>query len=599
MIPRHRAAQWRPSRQTLLLLMLVGGQCIAIYFARAEHTLWRVALPWLGSLVAGVALLQARCDGPRVPRLAIRSQEVLIVAGLTLLAGLLRLSNLETMPNGIIGDEGEFGVLGLAVAEGRGPDPFGVAFLGDPALYVHLLAPLIALLGPTMEAIRLPSALVGMATVPALYLLVRELSGRRPATLAAFLLATSAVHIHFSRLALNVIEMPFFACLSLWCLTRGLSHRGDVWYLLAGIAGGLGFYFHFGARLLAPVLLLILAGQLLVSPRDWRTWGRSIGVTGLGGFLALSPMLAHLSSNPHLFTDHMGSRGVWNHWERLADRYGTDSSDKIGILWEQVVWTVRAFTVQGDSLYGAQFYTFMDAPLLNLILVPLALLGLVLLCVRLRTLQARLLLVWFVVPVIFASILTDTAGQAHRLIHPLVPALIAAALFVEWCRRLAQACLPARLAKIVTPLVLLVPLIAGLWDTYGYVQPGATDRLAPAHTAQARCLEGLPPDTVALVVGAPRIYARHGPSRYLGHAVDRRDLLNPPAGLPVDTGGRPLVIIVHEWNHDALAQIRSVYPDAQSVELNRPAGHRVLTVIGVPAAGQLPASLLSQCISRT
>ncbi|CAN5306393.1 hypothetical protein BH23CHL1_BH23CHL1_12630 [soil metagenome] len=585
-------------RHGMLLLLLVGGQAASIFLARGEHALWPVAIPWIISLFAAVALVDARSGCRRSSRLPVQTYEILAIFGLTLLAVILRVPLLETIPSGIAGDEGEFGVLALEVSQGRGPDPFGVAFLGDPALYVHLLAPWVAALGPTMEAIRLPSALAGAATVPALYLLMREIAGRTPAALAAFLLATSAVHIHFSRLALNVIEMPLFACLSLWCLARGILKGGNVWYLSAGILGGMGFYFHFGSRLLAPVLLLVLIGQLISAPRAWRAWLRVSGLTGFGGLLALSPILAHLSSNPHLFTDHMGSRGIWRHWDRLALRYGTEPSDRAGILWEQVVVTFHAFTRQADSPFGAQFYTFANAPLLNGILATLALLGLVVLCARIRTPHARLLLIWFAVPILFASILTDTAGQAHRLIHPLLPSIVAVALFVEWVRRLGHSRLPPRIAPVVMSLLVFVPLAAGLWDSYRYFQPGNMDRFAPAQTAQALCMEALPTGTVALVVGAPRVYARHGPSRYLGHAVDRRDLNDPAAQLPIDTAGKPLVIMVHEWNRDALPQIRSIYPDAQSVEIQRPTGKRVLTVIAPPADGHAATELLRACASN-
>lgn len=595
MVWRRQVARQHDSRHRLLLLLMAAGQAAAIALAYGSHTLWPVAIPWIVSLFAAVALVNTWSGSQRTSRLPVKTYEILAVVGLTLLAVILRVPNLERIPSGIAGDEGEFGVLALEVSQGSGPDPFGVAFLGDPALYVHVLAPWVAALGPTMEAIRLPSALAGAATIPALYLLVRELAGRAPAALAAFLLATSAVHIHFSRLALNVIEMPLFACLSLWCLARGITQRGNVWYLSAGILGGLGFYFHFGARLLAPVLLLILVGQLISAPRDWRAWLRGAGLTGFGGLLALSPMLAHLSSNPRLFTDHVGSRGIWNHWDRLAGRYGTEPADKAGILWEQVLVTLEAFALRADSVYGAQFYTFADAPLLNGVLAALALAGLVLLCVRVRTLHARLVLIWFLVPVVFASILTDTAGQAHRLIHPLLPALVAVALVVHWAARLVRARLPAPAARIVVVLIVLAPLAAGLWDSYRYFQSGRMDQFAADHTALARCMEELPTGAVVLVIGAPEVYAQYGPSRYLGHHLDRRDLDNPATELPIDAGGEPLVIMVHEQNRDALPLILSLYPDAQSVEIQRPPGERVLTVIAIPAEGRDATDLLRAC----
>lgn len=585
--------QWNTVRLALLVL-LVGGQLATILLARAGYGLWPVALPWLVSLLAGV-LVCLPLQKPVLRSLpALRGWEVLVVVALTLLAALLRLPNLEHLPSGIHGDEGEFATWAVAVVEGRGPSPFGVAFLGDPALYVHMVAPFIAALGHTMEAVRLPSALFGLATVPILYGLTRELAGPRPAMLAALFLATSTVHIHFSRLGLNVIEMPFFACLSLWLLARGLKQQRDHWYVLAGIFGGIGFYYHFGARLIAPILLLVLIGHLIADRVAWRDWLRGIVLTGIGGLLSLSPLLAYLSSHPNLLTDHVEQRGIWNHWEDLAELHGTVPSDKVGILWGQVARTIEAFIWRPDPGYGAFFFTFFDAPLLNAFLAPLAMLGLAALCLRLRDPGARLVLLWFVVPAIFASVLTDTAGQAHRLIHPLLPAIIAAALLISWLSSLARTWLPRTLAVVAAMLFVLLPLGANLWEVQRYFEPETTARFIAFETAQARCMAALPPGTVAVVASGERNLADLGPSRYLGYDIDRRHLTEPLTA-PVDTDGKPLVLLVYEWERSVIPQIQRIYPEAESVELERPAGQRVMTAFAVSGGGQSADALLAAC----
>ncbi len=581
-----------------MLYLAVGGQVSAVVLARFTDSFWMVAVPWLASLVAAAMFVLGRRPG--LPRLSGRFQnrDLWIVGGLTLLASLLRLPNLETMPAGIHGDEGEFGELALNVSRGEGPAAFGVAFLGDPALYVYVIAPFVKLLGPTMEAIRLPSALIGIATVSLLYGFVRNLYGRFCAAIAAFLLATSAVHIHFSRMALNVIWVPFFTCLALWLLKRGMDRRGDVWFLLAGIAGGIGFYFHFGARLILPMLGLLLATQLVADRSRWRTWIQAMIFVATGGLLALSPLLAHLSSDPQLLTAHTDKRAIWNNWERLAERYDLDVSDKAGIVWEQIRLTFLAFISEPDSRYGANMYRFMDMPLLPSLLATLAIIGLVALAFRIRTNRARIVLVWFVVPVIFASVLTDVAGQSHRLINPLLPALIAIAFVVDAGRRAIRSRFPAPLASVAVLVLMVVPLVAGARDGYRYLQPGATDRFGVAGTAQARCLEALPSGTVALIAGEPRIYARHGASRYLGHDIDRRDLDDPLAQLPPDPDSEPVVILVHEWNLAFTDQIREIYPDAPSVDIYRPDDRRAMTVFAIAADRRLAETLLEACEAR-
>ncbi|CAN5517980.1 hypothetical protein BH23CHL2_BH23CHL2_05700 [soil metagenome] len=581
------------SRRLLLLWIVIGAQLVTALLARSAASLWLVGAPWLIGLAAAVILVHG--PAPRLRRSGhpARKRELWVVVALTALAGLLRLPRLESLPAGIYGDEGEFGSLALAISRGQGPEPFGVAFLGDPALYVHVLAPFVSWLGPTMEAIRLPSALVGTATVPLFYGLVRHLYGRFVALLAAFFLATSAVHIHFSRLALNVIWVPFFTCLSLWLLKRGLDERKDVWFLLAGIAGGVGFYFHFGARLIIPILIAILISQSLVNRRDWRIWVRATGFIVLGAFLALSPFLSNLSNNPELLTDHTNKRGIWNHWHDLADRYDTVASDKTGILWEQVRRTFFAFTTEPDSRYGAFMYRFMDQPLLPTIIAVLAISGVVALSLRWRSDAARITLIWLTMPCIFASILTDVAGQAHRLLNPMLAALIAAALVIDAGRRFLWPRLPVQAAVVAVTCILLVPLIAGFRDSYDYIQSGATMSFGVPATAQARCLEALPAGTLALIDGAPRIYARHGPSRYLAADVVRKDLDDASEDIPDKP--QQVVILVHEWNRSSAESILSAYPNGSSVEIQRPEGRRALTVIAIDPDERAAASVLQAC----
>ena len=583
-------------RGVLLLSIVVMAQLATALLARSDARLWQVFPLWLLSLSAALLVAHGQLPRPAPPRLNPRNPEIWTVLGLTILAALLRLPRLETLPAGIYGDEGEFGTLALSISRGAGPNPFGVAFLGDPALYVHIIAPFVGWLGPTMEAIRLPSALIGVATIPLFYGLVRNLYGRFPASIAAFLLATSAVHIHFSRLALNVIWVPFFTCLSLWLLKRALAERRDSWFLLTGIAGGIGFYFHFGARLILPMLCAALAAQCLVARHDWRVWTRALGLITVGALLALSPLLANLSNNPELLTAHTNKRGIWNHWDDLAARYGTDPADKVGILWEQVRHTFFAFVTEPDSFYGAFMYRFMERPLLPAAVAALASLGLVVLLLQMRSEAARLALLWFAVPCLFASILTDVAGQAHRLLNPTLALLLAAALAIEVARHYLQARVPAPATGVLLALLLAIPLVSGLRDSYAYMRPGATDSFAVSATAQARCLEALPPESIAVVDGAPRIYARHGPSRYLANTVVRRDLKEPFSDLPADPNR--MLILVHEWNHADVERLLRLYPDAPWTEIQRPAGRRALTVIAVFADAGEAAERLAACKAK-
>ena len=83
----------------------------------------------------------------------------------------------------------------------------------------------------------LTSALIGVATVPAVWLAARELFREQRATvlatlplLAAFLSAVSYWHLNWSRVGLRVILVPLFAALIVFALWRGFNtDRPDRW----------------------------------------------------------------------------------------------------------------------------------------------------------------------------------------------------------------------------------------------------------------------------------------------------------------------------------------------------------------------------------
>ncbi|MDQ5900873.1 MAG: hypothetical protein QG600_451, partial [Patescibacteria group bacterium] len=126
-----------------------------------------------------------------------------------LLAIILRFFQLGSVPPSPDWDEVALGWNGYSIMM-TGKDEYG-KFLPvvlrsfddyKPALYAYLTIPFTALLGLTAMATRMPSAVFGVLTVLATYLLINEISKNEyVALLVAFLLAISPCHIQFSRIA--------------------------------------------------------------------------------------------------------------------------------------------------------------------------------------------------------------------------------------------------------------------------------------------------------------------------------------------------------------------------------------------------------------
>lgn len=140
------------------------------------------------------------------------NKKLVILAIIIVLASVLRLWHLNLNPPHLTGDEAALGYNAYSILT-TGRDERG-AFLpvifqsfGDwkPGLYIYLTVPFVAILGLTEWAVRLPSALGGVAAVWLLGLVVSKLfKNPKLGILASLVLALNPWHIQFSRGAWEV-----------------------------------------------------------------------------------------------------------------------------------------------------------------------------------------------------------------------------------------------------------------------------------------------------------------------------------------------------------------------------------------------------------
>lgn len=268
--------------------------------------------------------------------------EILALAGLTLAAALLRLSQLAKLPPGLHVDEAYNILDAWAVMEGWRP-VFLPANAGREVLYSYLQAALLALdaawlrilpeglavglrdpwlsLQATLGAARRASALAGIATVPLAWGMARVLLAdmglgaarvRRGALLAAALLSFLFWHLHFSRFGIRAILFPALVCALLWAWriatgaggadTAEIGRRGWAATAVLALLLGLGFYTHPAGRGLVAIPLLD-AGYRWLRWREARPW-RVLALAGLGMLLVAAPLLSFWAGHPWLFTGH-------------------------------------------------------------------------------------------------------------------------------------------------------------------------------------------------------------------------------------------------------------------------------------------------------
>lgn len=202
---------------------------------------------------------------------------------ITILAGFLRLSNLGGVPVSLFGDELDVGYHAYSILK-SGADysgntmPLHFQSLAEwrTPLYLYSAVPTVALFGISALGVRLPAALFGIATIPVMYFLVKELIQKDEkklipfALFSSFLLAITPWHIQYSRAAFEVTELLFFFLLALALFLRAVRTKGSLLWL-SGICFALMPWIYSTAKFFLPffllALLIIYFKQLFSLPR--------------------------------------------------------------------------------------------------------------------------------------------------------------------------------------------------------------------------------------------------------------------------------------------------------------------------------------------
>lgn len=141
------------------------------------------------------------------------------------------------------------------------------------ALYYVLLRGVVHI-GDSEFCIRLISVIAGIATVPVMYALAKQLFGRACGLLAALLMAVSACDVVYSQEARGYALAVLLVTLSSWLFVLGLeapSWAGWAWY---AVVSALAVYSHFYAALIvAAQWVSLLAAPTRLLPRKQLLFG--------------------------------------------------------------------------------------------------------------------------------------------------------------------------------------------------------------------------------------------------------------------------------------------------------------------------------------
>ncbi len=268
---------------------------------------------------------------------------VLLIFFVLSLAVFFRLWQIESLPGGLFPDEAANGQDAVLILQGT-HTPFFERGLGRESLYFYLLAGSIGLFGIGVWQIHIVSALIGILSVVAAWLLAKSLFGRKAALITAFFMATSTWHTTLSRTGFRAILIPLLATLFFYfayLVIKEEKHKKRVlWAILSGASLGLGFYTYISFRAMLAILGLIAVIIFVIQRDAFKKFWRELIIASLSSFIVAAPLALYFLGHPGSFTGRAGCVSIFNPDLNQGDFWGTF----LGVIEK----TFLMFFTQGD-----------------------------------------------------------------------------------------------------------------------------------------------------------------------------------------------------------------------------------------------------------
>ncbi len=243
----------------------------------------------------------------------------------------------------------------------------------DFQMYWSLLTAWVFGTGLTFLTLKIGTITNGLMALPFVYLLGKEVGGKRVGLLAFFLTGIAYWPNTISRIGLRFPLYPMFVAPLMYFLVRGLRTRSRNDFVLAGIFLGLGLHGYSPFRIVpflvvAAFILYILHAQSKGVRQDAVLWLVIVGLTSLFVFL---PLLRYATENPDMFS------------YRAITRLGSIEQPLPAPWWQILLsntWNaVRMFNWDDGVIW---VHSIPNRPALDIVTAVLFVIGVILLLVR-------------------------------------------------------------------------------------------------------------------------------------------------------------------------------------------------------------------------
>lgn len=178
--------------------------------------------------------------------------------------------------------------------------------------YFNALVVLLHLAPLDMLALKVVGASAGVLTIPAVFLLGRELFDEEVGLVAAFFFAVSIFPVAIARIGLRYPLSPLFVAWTCFFLVRALKRQSRNDFLLAGLMLGIGLNGYSPFRVVVPLvfvwLCLWLILQINVDLHQLQQYVLNAALMIGAALLVFVPLLRYISEHPDLFAYRMATR---------------------------------------------------------------------------------------------------------------------------------------------------------------------------------------------------------------------------------------------------------------------------------------------------
>ncbi len=272
---------------------------------------------------------------------------LLAVVGVVLLGALFYFYRLDAVPAEMTSDHAEkildtydilHGTYSIFFERNTGREPL--------QFYLNALVVALGIAPLDMLALKVVGALAGVLTIPAIFLLGRELFDENVGLLAAFFFAVSIFPLAIARVGLRYPLSPLFVAWTCFFLVRALRRESRNDFLLAGLLLGIGLNGYSPFRVVVPLVLLWCALWIVwkhVRREKLDRFAVNVSLVFGAAVLVCVPLLRYISENPGMFAYRMATR--------LTSLEEPIKGDPLWTFLDNNVRAAQMFNVHGDVVW--------------------------------------------------------------------------------------------------------------------------------------------------------------------------------------------------------------------------------------------------------